>query len=93
MEIYQSLSFERKIKKLTPKEKVELDNEIRKIIQNPSIGQEKKGDLKGIFVHKFKIKTTQFLLAYRLVSDGLELIMIGVHENYYKDLKLYLKKK
>jgi hypothetical protein len=93
MKIYQSLSFERKIKKLTPKEKVELDNEIRKIIQNPSIGQEKKGDLKGIFVHKFKIKTTQFLLAYRLVSDGLELIMIGVHENYYKDLKLYLKKK
>jgi len=93
MKIYQSLSFERKIKKLTPKEKVELDNEIRKIIQNPSIGQEKKGDLKGIFVHKFKIKTTQFLLAYRLVSDDLELIMIGVHENYYKDLKLYLKKK
>ena len=93
MKIYQSLSFERKIKKLTPKEKVELDNEIRKIIQNPSIGQEKKGDLKGILVHKFKIKTTQFLLAYRLVSDGLELIMIGVHENYYKDLKLYLKKK
>lgn len=93
MKIYQSLSFARKIKKLTPKEKVELDNEIRKIIQNPSIGQEKKGDLKGIFVHKFKIKTTQFLLAYRLVSDDLELIMIGVHENYYKDLKLYLKKK
>ena len=93
MKIYQSLSFERKIKKFTPKEKVELGNEIRKIIQNPSIGQEKKGDLKGIFVHKFKIKTTQFLLAYRLVSDGLELIMIGVHENYYKDLKLYLKKK
>ena len=93
MKIYQSLSFARKIKKLTPKEKVELDNEIRKIIQNPSIGQEKKGDLKGILVHKFKIKTTQFLLAYRLVSDGLELIMIGVHENYYKDLKLYLKKK
>jgi mRNA interferase RelE/StbE len=93
MKIYQSLSFARKIKKLTPKEKVELDNEIRKIIQNPSIGQEKKGDLKGIFVHKFKIKTTQFLLACRLVSDGLELIMIGVHENYYKDLKLYLKKK
>jgi len=69
-----------------------LDNAIRKIIQDPSIGQEKKGDLKGIFVHKFKIKTTQYLLAYRHISDGLELIMIGVHENYYKDLTLYLKK-
>ncbi len=93
MKIYQSLSFEKKVRKLTPKEKKELDNEIRKIIQAPSIGQEKKGDLKVIFVHKFKIQTTQYLLAYRLISDGLELIMIGVHENYYKDLKLYLKKK
>lgn len=29
--------------------------------------------------------------AYRIVADGLELIMIGVHENYYRDLKSYLK--
>ncbi len=93
MKIYQSLSFEKKVKKLTPAEKKELDNAIRTIIQDPSLGQEKRGDLKGIFVHKFKIKTTQYLLAYRLISDGLELIMIGVHENYYKVLKLYLKKK
>lgn len=93
MQIHQSLYFEKKVKKLTPAEKKELDHAIRTIIQDPSIGQEKKGDLKGIYVHKFKIKTTQYLLAYRLISDGLELIMIGVHENYYKDLKLYLKKK
>lgn len=93
MQIHQSLSFEKKVKKLTPAEKKELDHAIRTIIQDPSIGQEKKGDLKGIFVYKFIIKTTQYLLAYRLISDGLELIMIGVHENYYKDLKLYLKKK
>lgn len=93
MKIYQSLSFEKKVKKLTPAEKKELDNAIREIIQDPTIGQEKKGDLKGIFVHQFQIKTTQYLLAYRQISDGLELIMIGVHGNYYKDLKLYLKKK
>jgi hypothetical protein len=91
MRIYQSRSFERKVKKFNQKEKTDLDTEIKKIVQTPSIGIEKKGDLRGIFVHKFKIKTTLYLLSYRLVPDGLELIMIGVHENYYRDLKSYLK--
>jgi len=91
MKIYQSRSFEKKVKKFNKQEKSKLDNEIKKIAQNPTIGTEKKGDLRGIFVHKFKIKTTQYLLAYRLVTDGLELIMIGVHENYYRDLKSYLE--
>jgi mRNA-degrading endonuclease RelE of RelBE toxin-antitoxin system len=91
MKIYQSRSFESKVKKFSKQEKSELDNGIKKIARNPSIGIEKKGDLRGVFVHKFKIKTTQYLLAYRLVTDGLELIMIGEHENYYRDLKSYLK--
>ncbi len=70
-----------------------LDHEIRKIAENPHIGDEKKGDLRGIFVYKFKIKTTQYLLAYREVSGDPELITIGPHENYYRDLKRYLKKR
>jgi len=45
----------------------------------------------GVFLHKFKLKTTQYLLAYRKVGKDLELIMIGPHENYYRDLKQYLK--
>ena len=93
MKIYQSRSFEKKVKKLNKKEKKDLDEEIKKIIQTPSVGTEKKGDLRGVFVHKFKIKTTLYLLSYRLVADGLELIMIGAHENYYRDLKSYLKKR
>jgi len=93
MKIIQSRSFERKVKKLTKSQKEKLDNEIRKIIDNPSIGNEKKGDLRGIFVHKFKIHTLQYLLAYRFNKKNLELIMIGPHENYYRDLKSYSKTK
>ncbi|MBI4743650.1 MAG: type II toxin-antitoxin system RelE/ParE family toxin [Actinobacteria bacterium] len=93
MKIYQSGSFEKKVKKISKPEKKILDQEIRKIADNPSIGNEKKGDLREIFVHKFKIKTTQYLLAYRLLGEDLELIMIGPHENYYRDLKHYLKKR
>ena len=91
MKILQSRSFERKVKKFSKKEKKELDKQILKIAENPSFGIEKKGDLRGVYIHKFKIKNTQYLLSYRLIRDDLELIMIGPHENYYRDLKNYLK--
>ena len=91
MKVYQSISFAKKVKKLKKKEKEVLDKEIRSIIKNPSIGSEKKGDLRGIFVHKFKVKQSLYLLSYRIFDENLELIMIGPHENYYRDLKSYLK--
>jgi len=93
MKIYQSRSFEKKVKKMSKTEKDSLDQEIRKIADNPKIGEEKKGDLREIFVHKFKLKTAQYLLAYRKIGRDLELVMIGQHENYYRDLKQYLKKR
>jgi len=91
MKILQSRSFERKVKKFGKQEKKALDKQVLKIAENPSVGAEKKGDLRGVYVHKFKIKNTQYLLSYRFVEAALELIMIGPHENYYRDLKNYLK--
>ena len=91
MKILQSRSFERKVKKFTKREKNKLDEQIRRIMDNPFIGSEKKGDLRGVYVHKFKIQTVQYLMAYRFVGEDLELVMIGPHGNYYRDLKIYLK--
>ena len=91
MKILQSRSFERKVKKFGKQEKKTLDKQILKIAENPSVGVEKKGDLRGVYVHKIKIKNIQYLLSYCLVGTDLELIMIGPHENYYRDLKNYLK--
>ncbi|HNZ59109.1 MAG TPA: type II toxin-antitoxin system RelE/ParE family toxin [Syntrophorhabdaceae bacterium] len=91
MKIYQSASFEKKVKKMSKSEKEALDQEVKRIADNPAIGEEKKGDLRGVFVHKFNFKTTLFLLAYRKIGDDLELVMIGPHENYYRDLKQNLK--
>ncbi len=91
MKVYQSRSFEKKIKKMTKSEKDSLDREIKRIADDPNIGEEKKGDLRGVFVHKFKLKTIHYLLAYRKVGDDLELVIIGPHENYYRGLKQYLK--
>lgn len=93
MKIYQSRIFESKIKRFSKQEKEILDDEIKMIIENPFAGEEKKGDLRGVYIHKFKVKTIQYLLSFRMINDGLELIMIGPHENYYRDLKNYLKRR
>ena len=71
MAIYQSKSFAQKVKKMRKQEKEILDQEVQRIAQNPSIGEEKKGDLTGVFVHKFKIETDQYLLAYRNIDPDL----------------------
>lgn len=91
MKVIQSRSFEKKVKRFRKQDKKILDKQVHKILDNPGIGQEKKGDLRGVFIHKFNIQTIQYLLSYRFVGDALELIMIGPHENYYRDLKTYLK--
>ncbi len=87
MKIIQSPLFARTVKKFHKNEKKILDTEIHNILDNPLIGQEKKGDLKNIFVYKLKIKGKQYLLSYRPSKNLLELITIGSHENYYRDLK------
>ncbi|MCP5050349.1 MAG: type II toxin-antitoxin system RelE/ParE family toxin [bacterium] len=91
MKIIQSPLFKKKVKKFKKNQKLELDNQIRMIIENSGIGQEKKGDLQGVYVYKFKMQNIEYLLSYRFHGDTLELITIGPHENYYRDLKQYLK--
>ncbi|MBW1815328.1 MAG: type II toxin-antitoxin system RelE/ParE family toxin [Deltaproteobacteria bacterium] len=54
MKILQSRSFERKVNKFSKQDKNVLDKQVVKITENPSIGAEKKGDLRGVYVHKFK---------------------------------------
>ena len=92
MRIIQSRTFEKRVRRFRKQEKKVLDQQIRKLAKDPSIGHENRGELRGVFVHKFKLHATQYLLAYRMSdADALELIMIGPHENYYRDLTTYLK--
>ena len=87
----QSPLFAGKVKKFHRNQKLALDEEIKRIFANPDIGEKKRGDLKGIYVHKFKIGTTLYLLSYRIEKSTLELVTIGPHENYYRNLKSYIK--
>lgn len=87
--IKQKQPFVRTYKKLPATKKKLVNEAILTIDKNPEAGSEKKQDLKEIYVYKFK---TLMLLAYTFDPKTLTLILLGVHENYYRDLKKYLNK-
>lgn len=89
MNILQTPTFKKQIKKLHKNQKTDLDKAVKKISKNPSIGEIKRGDLSGIQVYKFKMVKQLTLLAYEFYEDKLELILLalGTHENFYRDIK------
>jgi len=89
--VFQSRLFGRLKKRLYPKEISLLDQVVEALSNNPEMGEEKKGDLAGVYVHKFKIKTKLFLLANEFDDSEIVLIALGPHENFYRDLKKYMK--
>lgn len=95
MRIIQSRSFAKRVQQFRKQEEKKiLDKRIRAILDNPNIGLEKRGELRGVYMYKFKIHTTEYLLSYQLKdADTLELIMIGPHENYYRDLEKYMNQR
>ena len=91
MKIEQTLNFKRVYKRLYNNQKNIVDDEIRKVCEDPTIGTEKKQDLSGVYVHKFVALDKQFLLAYTYDPQTLKLILLGVHENFYRNLKKSMK--
>jgi len=85
--VLQTPRFERQKRRLKRNQILCLDEAIRQIIQNPRIGQEKRGALKGVWVHKFRIHTQEYLLAYEWDPKTRTLVALGVHENFYRDLE------
>jgi addiction module RelE/StbE family toxin len=87
MQILQTPTFKKQVKKLYQNQKIELDNAVREIVRAPDIGQMKKGDLAGVQVYKFRVLNQLYLLAYKINDDQLALLSLGTHENFYRDLK------
>jgi len=87
--VVQTPSFKKAVKKLKPSQKQDLDAAVRELIADPKLGEQKKGDLAFLRVYKFKMSKQLTLLGYSY-DDGalvLELITLGSHENFYRDLK------
>ena len=89
MKILQTTVFYKSVKKLNRNQKKILDKAIQAIVSNPSIGEKKKGDLKEVYVYKFRMVKQQMLLAYTYQKKTCILILLtfGSHENFYRNLK------
>ncbi len=88
--VLQTRTFSKNKKKLYKKQISELDCIVKEILDNPEIGEQKKGDLQGIYVYKCKITKQLFLVAYLFDDETLTLLMVGSHENFYRELKKQL---
>jgi hypothetical protein len=91
IQVLQTPLFAKQKKKLRKIQIKELDKAIKVIIKNPKAGEQKKGNLSSIWVYKFKITNQLYLLAYEWNKKSRILIALGVHENFYRKLKKYLK--
>jgi hypothetical protein len=87
IEVLQTSIFLRKKKKLKKNQIKDLDIAVKEIIKNPEIGEQKIGDLQGIWVYKFRMVNQENLLAYSWDEKKRLLIALGVHENFYRYLK------
>jgi len=87
--VRQTNSFSKVVKKLHLNQKKELDKIIQEIMGNPNIGDNKKGDLAGVKIYKFRMINQLTLLAYQYDDQNeiITLLALGVHENFYRELK------
>ena len=89
MKIVQTKRFEKVYKKLHQNQLVCVNEAIKKIIDDPFVGVQKKGDLSDVFVYKFKMLSQLMLLSY--MYDDQEIVLtflaLGSHENFYRDIK------
>jgi hypothetical protein len=87
MQVLQQNSFRRTYKKLHPSHKQAVNLAVASISKDPTLGEQKKGDLADIFVYKFTHNAQLYLLAYTFDPVTLTLILLGTHENFYRELK------
>jgi len=98
IKIYQTRLFQNQKKKLKKNQIVQgtlygedLDKAINSLIENPKLGQQKTGNLSKVWIYKFSMVNQQNLLAYLWDEKSRTLIALGVHENFYRDLKKSIK--
>lgn len=90
--IVQAPRFAKSKRHLPDQAQLTVDEQVRKLLADPLAGEPKTGALKGVRVFKFKIGPQQLLLAYQFDErrNVIEVLDVGPHENFYRDLQRYL---
>jgi len=85
VQVQQSAVFKRAYKRLHANQKADVDDAVAAVVQDPSLGEAKRGDLAGVFVYKFKCNGQLTLLAYEYDPATRLLLLVGAHENFGRD--------
>jgi mRNA interferase RelE/StbE len=67
---------------------------LEKLQVNPYIGQTKTGDLSGVYCYDVFYQKTNYEIAYRIYEEDGKMILIilaGTRENFYDELKRYMR--
>jgi len=91
MDAFYKNPFKKFVKKQNRPFQLVIEDEVETIFRGEVADELKKGDLTGFQVHKFKFKGQKYLIAYQIQGTDIIFYMIGTHENFYRDLKLYIK--
>jgi plasmid stabilization system protein ParE len=91
MDVLYKSTFRRFVEKQARSFQLAIEDETGRIKKEPRIGEEKIGDLSGFRVHKFKFKGQEYLIAYRTENNYLIMYIIDTHENFYRNLKRYIR--
>jgi len=98
MEAHFKRPFSQYVKKARKPLQLAIKDEVDLVCALPEIGKLKIADLAGIRVHKFQFNRQNYLMAYRLSEQDpsnlflmIDFYQVGSHENFYDDLKRYLK--
>lgn len=95
--------FAQFVKKAPKPLQLAIEDEVEALCAVPGLGQAKVGDLAGIRVHKFRFNRQQYLIAYRPLPQAfnvkgvalevlwIDFYQVGSHENFYDELKKYLR--
>ena len=87
IQVLQANAFSRAYKRLHGNQQADVDDAISAIVADHNLGEARKGDLAGVFVYKFSCVGQLFLLAYEYNPETRLLLLVGAHENFYRNLK------
>jgi hypothetical protein len=93
-------AFAQFVKKASKPLQLTIEIKVAEVCSNPKLGQQKQGDLQGVFVYKFRFNTQEYLMAYKFDHlagktelTWIEFCQIGSHENFYTQLKKSIRLK
>ena len=90
--VLQAPRFARAKRRLPAVAQEAVDEAVKGVVADPLSGEPKLGALKGVRVVKFKVGPAQLLLAYQFdpKRQVIEVLDVGPHENFYRELQKYL---